>query len=273
MAITITDRPRTFYYNDGGSPPSNVYSNWNAVWNPIIYTFAVLDADILSSLLIEIYEVGSNTLLASNTVRPFKAGSWNVDIAPYIRGYLFSEYSADFASFNNCPDAGNHLNFYIQYTQKFDNGSAPLFNSEQARPITAMCSAMQFGDTSGGNMEHYVPFNFDLPEEQKMKFLTGFETPVMWKDWPFSMSFVYSLNMMGVEIIKREVQQNGNGSALQTDNTNLDPTAIGKVNYLKINNPSQANAKSVLVSLRTGDPVSNFYVDEGYVDDGYTQII
>lgn len=271
MAITISDRPRVFEYT-GDSPAVPVYSNWNAGWNPIVYTFTVLSSDVLSSLILNIYEVGTNTPLASNTIRPFRAGDWKVNISPYIRSYLFSEYKTNFTTNDNCVDAGNSINFYVTYTQVFDNGSSSIFNSEQSKPITASCSAMQFNDGSGGNMFSYVPFNFNLPEEKKMKFMTVFKRPVMFAGFPFTLSFIYATNIIGVEVIKREVQQDVNGESLQTDNITLDPVQIGRINYLKINEPTQQNAKSILVSMRTGDPISSDYVDEGYVDVGYTQI-
>lgn len=272
MAITIIERPREYAYT-GDSPAVAVYSVWNAVWNPIVYKFSVLSSDILSSLVLNIYEIGTNTLLASNNLRPFRTGDWNVDISQYIRGYLFSEYNTDFSTADNCRDLGNRLNFYITYTQIFDNGDASIFNSEQTKPITVICAAMQFGDVHGGNMIEYVPFGVDLPEQSKAKFLTTFETPVMFAGYPFTLSFIYSLDIQSIQIIKDEVQQDVNDSALETDSINLSPLEIGQVNYLKINQPSNQFTKSILVSLRTeGEVVDNLYVDSGYVDSGYTQI-
>jgi len=271
MAITISTRPREFYYNTDDSPSVAVYSNWNAVWNPLVYTFNVLTADIESSLLIRIYEVGTNTLLASQTRRPFKAGLWDVDLSPSLKGYLFSAYSADFTVDNN-TDAGNALTFYITYTQLFDNGDDQIFNSEQTKPIVACCSAKQFNDTYGSNMAQYVPFGNELTEDKKMKFLTSFENPVMWIGYPISLSFIYSTNLIGVEVIKTEVEENINGGTLLSTDTTLDPNRIGKVNYLKIGTPSQTNTKQVTVSLKTGATISNYYVEDGYVDDGYAQI-
>lgn len=272
MAITITERPRLFYYNDGGSPPTNVYSNWNAAWNPIVYIFSVLTADVASSVLLNIYEVGTNTLLASNTLRPFRSGDWHIDIAPYLKAYLFSTYSPNFASSDNYKDLGNSLSFYITYTQTYDQSPVALFNSEQARPIVACCSAKQFGDSNGGNMAQYVPFNFDLAESLKMKFLTAFERPVMFIGFPLTLSFIYSTNIGGVEVFKQETQQDINGTSLAIDDTILSDNHLGKINYLKINEPIQPNCQSILVSLFTGEPVDHTYVDEGYVDVGYTQI-
>ena len=272
MAISINTRPRVFYYNTDDSPAVAVYSNWCAAWNPIVYGFAVASADLASYLIISIYEVGTNTLLSESTYRPFKVGTWNVDIAPSIRSYLFSAFETDFSDNDNCNDAGNALSFYITYTQVYENGDPQVFNSEQTRPIIASCSAMQFGDSYGGNMAKYTPFNFDLEEAKKMKFLTAFEKPVMWYGYPISLSFIYATSLIGVELIKREVQQDVNGASLTTDDKVLDPYKIGKVNYLKINEPNQQYAQSVKVSLRTGDSIPNYYVEDGYIDDGYTQI-
>lgn len=272
MAITIIDRPRQLVYYTSASPAEPVYSTWNAGWNPIVYSFNVLAGDITSSIVMTIYEFGTNALLASNTLRPFRTGAWNVDVSPYLRAYLFSTYKPGFSVYDNGADAGNSIKFYITYTQLFDDGSASIFNTDQSNIITAMASAMQFKDANGGNMSQYTPFNFDLPEDAKMKFLTLFDKPVMWEDWPFSMSFIYSLNILGVQCIKGEYQQDINGNQIDAENTNLNPFNIGSVNYLKINKPSNENTRFVLIDLKTGDTIENTYVDNGYVDTGYTQI-
>lgn len=272
MAITIIDRPRILAYFTGGSPAEAVYSTWNAGWNPIVYSFNVLVGDVLSSLVMTIYEVGTNTLLASNTIRPFKTGTWNVDISPYVRAYLFSEYKPNFTVNDNSKDLGGSLNFYINYTQIFDNNIPSIFNSEQTKPITVSCSAMQFGDVNGGNNIKYNPFGHELSEDKKMKFLTLFDTPVMWEGWPFSMSFIYSLNIIGVQNIKTEIQEDVNGNQLNNLDTILDPSQIGSINYLKVSQPDQQNTKFILLELKTGEAITSTYVDDGYVDSGYTKI-
>lgn len=273
MAIAITERPLAYSYTSD-SPAIPVYSNWNAVWNPIVYSFAVAQADLFSTLVINIYEVGSNTLLASTSYRPFRVGTWTIDISPYIRSYLYSAYAIDFSTADNCPDEGNRLNFYITTTQEFDNGSASIFVSEQTRPIVGICSAMQFGDANGGNMIEYVPFIEDLPVNEKLKFLTSFETPVMWSGYLFTLSYIYALEIQGIEIVKEENYQDINETLIVQEETILSPLPIGKVNYLKINEPVSQNVKFINVNLKTdGTVVDNLYVEEGYVDTGYTQIL
>lgn len=273
MAITIIKRPREYYYTDSGSPAVAVYSNWNAIWNPLVYTFSAIQSDIRSSLAIKMYEVGTNTLLSSDTRRPFRTGEWNIDLSNQIRSYLYSKYETDFTTDDNCKDEGNALNFYITYQQSFDDGSTPIFNSEQDRPIVACCAAFQFGRVLGANMALYTPFNQNLSEDKKMKFMTGFKNPVMFKGYPFTLSFIYSLNMLGVELVKEEKELDSNKNVLLTTYTGLSPVPAGKVNYLKINEPSDPLCRSIRVCLRTGEPIDNVYVEDGYVDNGYTQIL
>lgn len=273
MAISISIRPRSLVYNNNGSPGVAVYSNWNAAWNPIVYEFSVPEAaDLLSSLFINVYEVGTNTLLASNTIRPFRSGNLIWDAAPFVRAYLFSTYAPNFSTHDNSKDNGNSINFYITYTQIFDSGEAQIFNSDQTRPITACCSAMQFGDQNDGAMTDYTPFNTNLPEADKMKFLSVFDRPVMWLGYQFSLSFIYGLDLIGVQAIKEEAPLDINETELSSDTVNLTQSQIGFINYLKINEPSESTAQYVKVSLHTGDPISTYYVEQGYVEDGYHQI-
>jgi hypothetical protein len=274
MAITIAIRPRTVAYYNDASPPVPVYSNWNAAWNPIVYEFAVpTNNDRKSALIVNIYEVGTNTLLASNTIRPFTTGNLKHDVGPYVRSYLFSRYQPDFTSGDNSKDNGNSIQFYITYTQKFENGHADIFNSDSARPIVASCSAMQFGDQNNGNMITYTPFNSDLDEESKMKFMTCFDRPIMWKGFPFTLSFIYPTDLISIQIYKKESQLNVNKQLLIADDINLDPTQVGFVNNLLINEPDETLAKFMKVALYTGEGIPNYYVDPGYVDEGYEQVL
>ncbi len=148
-----------------------------------------------------------------------------------------------------------------------------MFNSDQARPIVATCSAMQFGDQNDGNMQPYMPFTVDTVDVDKMKFLTAFEQPVMWEGYPCNLSFIYNKYLIGIQVYKKETELNINQQTISVGDTNLDPNQVGFINYLKVSEPSDLNAKFQKLSLYIGDHISNYYVDQGYVDDGYTQVI
>lgn len=273
MSISVAVRPRQQAYLNAGSPPIPVYTYWNAAWNPIVYEFAVpTDVDRLSSLFIQIYELGTNTLLAANTYRPFQSGNFILDVSPYLRAYLFSKYQPDFTKINSI-DNGNAIRFYITYTQTSEDGGTVILNSEQPYPITASCSAMQFGDSDNGNMNRYVPLNFPIDEIDKAGFLTAFESPVMFNGYPFTLSFIYDASLGGHEVYANIEEQDINNSQLIDYNSILDPSCVKKINYLLVPQPTQPNTKNIEVYLHTGNTINDYYVDEGYVDNGYQQIL
>lgn len=273
MAISVAVRPRKLAYMNTGSPPIPVYAYWNAAWNPIVYEFAVpSDIDRASSLLINVYELGSNTLLASNTYIPFKSGNFIFDVAPFIRSYLFSKYSPDLTKINS-SDQGNALRFYITYVQTSNDGGTVIYNSEQPYPITASCSAMQWGDQDNGSMNTYTPLNLPIAEENKAKFLTAFERPMMFNGYPLTLSFIYDASLGGHEVFANIEEQNINRAQLTLSENILDPSSVKKINYLKIPEPTQVDTKKINVFLHTGNTINDYYVDQGYVDNGYVQII
>ena len=272
MAITISERPRQIVYYNNDSPAQPVYSNWNAGWNPIVYKFSVANEDdINSTLVVRIYELGTDTFLSEDNIRPFRTGELIFDCGDKVRNYLLSSYSPSFINYDNSADPGNSIQFYITYTQILPNASQ-VFSSEQQRPIKAVCSAMRTGDKDNGNLKRFVPFNTDLPEQNKMKFLSCFETPVMWAGWPFSLSFIFSENIAGYELIKVEDELNINGQLLASNDTLLDASQIGRVNYLRVNDPQESDTDYIVVSLESGTSLPNYYVDPGYVEEGYVQV-
>lgn len=272
MAISVSVRPRVLAYMDAGSPGGPRYSYWNAAWNPIVYEFAIpLMADRTSSLKVDLYEVGTNTLLASNNYRPFTTGNLIVDVAPYIRDYLFSAYSPDLNEVNS-PDAGNTLRFYLTYQQILADGTILSTISEQQYPISASCSAMQFGDQNDGNMLEYVPFPYTLTA--KANFLSAFERPVMWTGYPFTLSFIYNQELSAVQLYRNTEEQNINGQQLTVAvDELLEPSGVRKINYLTIDQPAQSSTRILEVYLHTGDEINDYYVDQGYVDNGYHEIV
>jgi hypothetical protein len=272
MAISVSVRPRKLAYLNSGSPPIPVYTYWNAGWNPIVYEFNIpSDDDRLSSLMINVYELGSNTLLASNIYKPFVSGNFIFDVSPFIRAYLYSKYTPDLSKLNSI-DQGNALRFYITYTQTTQNGTV-TFNSEQPYPITASCSAMQFGDQDNGSMNRFTPLNLPIEEDLKAKFLTAFERPMMFKGYPLTLSFIYDASLGGFEVFANIEEQNINGAQLLLTDNILDSSSVKKINYLKIAEPTQSNTKKINAYLHTGDTINDYYVDNGYVDNGYVQII
>lgn len=272
MAINIFTRPRIFWYNNTGSPAVPIYSTWSAAYNPVIYTFQGLPADLGSKLLIQIFEFGSNVLLASNTYVFFK-GTLNIDVAPFIRTYLYGDYNPQFGSQINVKDPGKCIKFYITYQQITSAGTTLAAISDSNFVFTATMAAKQFGDQYGENMAGYILFPDDIPTNKKARFLTEFATPVKWIGWPHTLSFLFGEYTAGIEVKRETFELNVNRQQLTNYDEDLDISQVRFVNYLKTPEPQQADTNYYRMYLHTGEPVEATYVDEGYVDNGYTQNI
>lgn len=269
--VVITKRPiKTIY---AGSPASAI-SSWVAGWVPINYQFLFqLPTD---RIIIRVYEYASNTLLAVSTHAPRPDLTMNYDISEYVRSYLFSKL-ATINNEVNLKDPGNTLKVYFTYqvydlNEDVDALSPRTLFSEEANYISVTCSAKQYGDLYGGNMGEYVPFGVDLDDQYKSKFLTAFEMPVKFIGFPFSLSFIYSEQIANHAINRDEVVLDVNGTQLTEIVTPLDPSQGGQVNYL-MTSSYQSTAKYADVSLSIGEAIPQAYVDAGYVDPGYTEIL
>lgn len=268
MAITLIERPVKFIYDE--SPGGEYYSKWNSCgkFDRINYIFNIQENDLQSRLKIDLREFGSDKLLASNFYRPFKVGNFIVDVSAYVRGYLYSEYSNDLANTNN-TDLGCSIRFYIEYTQVFENGSS-AFQSDKINPIHAVHSANSIGDENGSNLKLFVPISADI--EDKAKFLTSFDVPVLFEGYPLSLSFIFDNSLGGKEVFLNQNELDINKNSIAVNEFQLDASKINRVNIVNIQDLTESNTSFIQVNLSTGNDLNYYYVDEGYVDEGYTQI-
>jgi hypothetical protein len=265
MAITLISRP-TVYKGDF-SPGGTYYSKWNATgkYDKIVYGFNVPSVDLGSRLRVNVYELGSDLLLATNTYYPFKSGTFNVDVASFVRSYLYSRFAPNF-NFVNSIDNGATVRFYIGYQVDDEVEIRDTVN-----PINAVHAAMPLGNSNGSNMSEYVPINVDT--EDKAKFLTIFEKPVMFIGYPYIISFIYDPYLMGKELKLNVKELDANLAEIDEYEYELDRSAIYRVNYIVMPSIVNSDCKNLKISIKTGEDVNDYYVDEGYVDEGYIQII
>lgn len=272
MAISISTRPRQLSYTNDASPAVQVYSNWNTSENTgsCNYGFAIVNtADVNSTIEIKIYESGSDTLLSSSIHRPFKIGTFNIDLASYVRAYLYSSYQK--ATARNVKHVGTSIRFYITYRQILSDGTEQDLYSEIQRPLYMVCSAKQVGDVNGVNMEEYIMFPDELNEDERGKFLTKFENPPIWSGYERTVSFIYDNYLIGNELNAVQIDRDINLNQVSNNTEVLDASQVYGVNLLKVNYPATGAYTDLYLSL--GDQTANYYVDQGYVDDGYTEIV
>lgn len=269
MAITLISRPTQ---QIADLSPGGIYlSRWNAtgMFDKINYTFNIQTADLASKLVISIREFGSDLLLSTNTYRPFMVGSFIVDVAPFVRSYLYSSFDPDMDAVNSI-DVGCSLRFYIEYTQVLEDGSGvPIRDNSQA--IYAVNSAMDIGNGYASNMFPYVPINADITD--KALFLTDFDTPVWFEGYPLILSWCFDSTLAGKEIYLTQSELNSSQVEIELNEYEVDASQINRVNYLVIQPVTNSNTKFIDISLRTQNDIPDVYVDAGYVDEGYTQVL
>ncbi len=267
MGASIIFRPITVI-----DEPDQVKSRWVAAWNPIAYTFQFSGITApIAYLVVYIYEYGSNTLLGKSTYNP-RGSTLVIDISHEIRSYLYSEYNPNFAGEINCKDTGNTLKCYLKYQLITLTGNVPTAEtmvSDESNYIYITNSAKQIKEVYGQNMGEYVPYGLD--NIFKAKFLTKFDEPVYFTGYPFVISFIYSDLIVGHEIKLIEDRLNINASHLNYEETQLDTSQGHLINYLKLQDSYASNVGYVDISLSTGQPQDDVYVQEGYVETGYTE--
>jgi hypothetical protein len=261
--VSITERP-IVTVND--SPV--IKSRWVAGWNPIRYQFTFTGiTDPTTYLIVSVYEYGSNIILGKESYRP-RNGVLNIDIAGITKSYLYSLYAPDFDGELNCKDTGNSIKVYITYqlcTLTEDGVTA----SDESNYLYVVNSVKQIQEVYGQNMAEYVPYGVE--GIIKAKFLTKFEEPVYFSGYPFSLSFIFSENIIGHELKLLEERLDLNRQFINDLETDLDPSEGHYVNHLKVQDSYSNNVNYIDISISTGDVVPELYVYAGYVETGYTE--
>lgn len=274
MAISITSRPRVLAYTNNGSPAVPVYSTWCTSENRggCVYGFGIEDdEDKRSAIEIKIYEVGTDTLLSESYHKPYKLGTFYVDIVSYVKDYLYATFDGDFDGERNKKDVGASIRVYITFRQIYPNySSGELFT--ESYPVFVARAALQYGATNGANMIDYVIFPDELSESQRGKFLTKFDEPVKWLGYDRTISFIWDNYMRANEITVVQIDKNINYVQVDNNTESLDYSQFNAINMMKVLDPSNSLAHYTELYFTLGSEVSTVYVEEGYVEDGYTTI-
>lgn len=112
-----------------------------------------------------------------------------------------------------------------------------------------------------------------LQGENKAKFLTDFDQMVYFENLPFTMSFIYSSEIGGKELVKWEEKLDVNGNSLGKDSYELDGSQIFKNNFLRLEGGYSEDVAFIDVWLEVTEDDEILYVEEGYVLDGYIEVL
>jgi len=137
-------------------------------------------------------------------------------------------------------------------------------------------AAKQIQDEYGSNMGAYVPFYLAASPEvdDNALFLSDFEKPTYFPDYPFDLQFIYSESLAGIITTREEETFNVNGVSQSTSSTELNNSQIQEVNRLMIAQSYAAGITEIDVWLNSEGTVDcDKYVLQDYVLSNYVQEI
>lgn len=155
--------------------------------------------------------------------------------------------------------------FSVRFKENYNGNALPF------RPTEGIAywsnSAKQVLEIFGTNMAVYVP-TYDDTREERAKFLSVFDKPTYFVGYPFSLSFIYSDNLLNYQIIRKESTKNLNGSEIALTSDNLNTTQRFFVNRLMLKQGYTSAVKRLEIWLETGSSVgsSPIEVPGGYSD-------
>jgi hypothetical protein len=149
----------------------------------------------------------------------------------------------------NKKQAGEGSKFSIQYREVF-NGVAGAYTSISGLNYWTN-SAKQIQQIYGSNMGDFTP-TLDNARTSKAKFQSVFNKPTYFVNYPFSLNFIYSDNLLNYQIIRREISRDINGVQTNTTSDNLITTQRFFVNRLMLKGGYASNVKTIDIWLETG---------------------
>lgn len=197
-------------------------------------------------LEVQIFDEATNENLFNTDFRyiPDTKGIIRADFSIYLRE-LLSNLSTYTVVAENSRAEGFSQGFYIKYTEQWQ-GSSETQVDDVANPIWAVNAVRQIQQTLGQNLGEYVTFDLG----QRAKFLTPFEVPKLWRDYPFSVSFIYSDAIAG-GLRRSERLLDLNEQVIQENTTFLDTSSANRkaVNRMKLDNNYSDDVRFVLLSI------------------------
>lgn len=189
MAVSVTTRPST----------------WSAVKNPVVYKFTSTGHGALTNyrIQVEVFKASDNTSLTGGVTFSFSPDSSGIsyaDVSSIIKAYLVPDW-IDPSAINEV-ETDTFLKFYIKYQELYD-GSATSVVDDVANPRYAVFAGLQIPSTNGNNMTDYVPAS------ATKQFLTLFDNPKIWHDYPSTLSFIYPDALSLLYLLRRQYDDSG----------------------------------------------------------------
>jgi hypothetical protein len=134
-----------------------------------------------------------------------------------------------------------------------------VFDGKETNPFTILSNVnlfywvnatKQVQESYSENMADYVP-TIDNTRTDKAKFQSVFKKPTYFVGYPFSLNFIYSDNLENIEIRKREVTKNLNGTQIASTTDLLNMNSRGYSNRLMLKQGYTSSVKTIDVWLES----------------------
>ncbi|MFD2870862.1 hypothetical protein ACFS5N_00190 [Mucilaginibacter ximonensis] len=136
--------------------------------------------------------------------RPDNTGLIKADLSNFLQSLLTVKDDSNYSQ-ANFKDNNLSASYQISYAEQWDDPNATNVNSPPvtsnviniAEPYYVVYAAKQLGERYGGNLAAYVLFANGQPAA---RWITDFAEPTYSNSYPFDISFIYSENLIGLNI-------------------------------------------------------------------------
>lgn len=141
-----------------------------------------------------------NTIQSVN--RPNNEGIIKADLSNFLQSLLRPNDNSDYTQ-ANFRDDNLSASYEIAYAEHYDNSTTEGYTSAFTalpNPYYVVYAAKQLGERYGGNLAAYVPFRLVSDATQLARWVTDFAEPAYSIDYPFDIGFIYSDDLLGVQL-------------------------------------------------------------------------
>ena len=141
-----------------------------------------------------------STILSTN--RPDNTGLTKADLSNFLQSIVEVKDDSDYTRINY-RDQNLSASYQVAYAEHWDDGTDNGHTSDYITvtdPYYVLYAAKQLGERYGGNLAAYVPFKTVTDNTQLAKWVTDFEEPAYSIGYPFDIGFIYSEDLLGLDV-------------------------------------------------------------------------
>jgi hypothetical protein len=176
------------------------------------------------------------------------SGQAKINVASYLKTICIYQNNFDYDVLNKAVDYESGK-YNLRFREIYNGIEQPLSNPFGAIQYFTN-SSKQILEIYGSNMGDYVP-TLDATRTDKAKFLSVFDKPTRFKNMPFSLSFIYSDNLLNEEISINQLGYNINGGITIDENEALNHLERQAVNRLMLIDVLTDSTKTIELYLET----------------------